>query len=64
MEKQIKERLNVTIAIRFDQETADLLREIARGKGIGSTTLIRMWTLDRLRYLNKTTKYKINGAAS
>ena len=56
MERQTKEQLNVTIAIRFDRETADLLRNVAWEKGIGVTTLIRMWTLDRLRRLNKTNK--------
>jgi len=52
----MREQLSVTIATRFDRETASLLREIAREKGIGVTTLIRMWTLDRLRRLNKTNK--------
>jgi hypothetical protein len=56
MERQTREQLNVTIAIRFDRETVDLLRDVAREKGIGVTTLIRMWTLDRLRRLNKTNK--------
>ena len=49
-------QLTVTIATRFDRETAGVLREVAREKGIGVTTLIRMWTLDRLRRLNKPNK--------
>ena len=56
MERQTREQLNVTIAIRFDRETVDLLRDVAREKGIGVTTLIRMWTLDRLRRLNNANK--------
>ena len=46
-------QLTVTIATRFDRETVGVLREVARERGIGVTTLIRMWTLDRLRRLNK-----------
>ena len=53
----MKTQLTVTIATRFDRDTEDILREIAREKGIGVTTLIRMWTLDRLRLLNKTNKH-------
>ena len=56
MERQTREQLNVTIATRFDPETADLLRDVAREKGIGVTTLIRMWTLDRLKWLNKVNR--------
>jgi hypothetical protein len=46
-------QLSVTIATRFDRNTASLLREVAREKGIGVTTLIRMWTLDRLKRVNR-----------
>ena len=53
----MKTQLTVTIATRFDRDTEGILREIAREKGIGVTTLIRMWTLDRLRLLNKTNKH-------
>ena len=53
IDEEIKKQLNVTITTRFDRNTASLLREVARGKGIGVTTLIRMWTLDRLRRLNR-----------
>lgn len=45
--------LTITISTRFDRETAGVLREAARERGIGVTTLIRMWTLDRLRRINK-----------
>jgi hypothetical protein len=56
MDRGIRKQLSVTIATRFDRETASLLRGIAWGKGIGVTTLIRMWTLDRLKRLNKVSK--------
>ena len=49
----MKKQLSVTVATRFDRETADILREVAQEKGIGVTTLIRMWTLDRLKRLNR-----------
>jgi len=52
----MRKELDVTIATRFDRETADTLREVAHEKGIGVTTLIRMWTLDRLKRLNRTSK--------
>ena len=53
---KLRKQLSVTIATRFDPETAIILREVAQEKGIGITTLIRMWTLDRLRRLNKTNR--------
>ena len=54
--RQTRKQLSVTIATRFDRETAGLLREVAGEKGIGVTTLIRMWTLDRLKRFNKASK--------
>ncbi len=53
MDEETRRQLTVTITTRFDRNTAILLREVARGKGIGVTTLIRMWTLDRLKRLNR-----------
>ena len=52
MNREMREQLSVTIATGFNWETASLLREVARGKGLGVTTLIRMWTLERLKRLN------------
>ena len=40
--------LSEGITIRFDPQTLGQLREQARAKGIGATTLIRMWILERL----------------
>jgi hypothetical protein len=56
MYKEIDDHLTVTISTRFDRETAEVLRTAARERGIGVTTLIRMWTLDRLRRLNRNHK--------
>ncbi len=36
------------ITVRFDAQTLDKLREEAERKGIGPTTLIRMWVRERL----------------
>jgi predicted glycoside hydrolase/deacetylase ChbG (UPF0249 family) len=40
--------LSEGITVRFDPETLGRLREEARKKGIGPTTLVRMWVLERL----------------
>ncbi len=40
--------LSEGITVRLDSETLTLLRERAHSRGIGPTTLIRMWILDRL----------------
>ena len=40
--------LSEGITIRFDPETLDRLRQEAKKKGIGPTTLARMWILERL----------------
>jgi hypothetical protein len=41
-------RLDTLLAIRFDPETVAALRKVARAKGIGATTLLRLWTIERL----------------
>ena len=43
--RNLSEGLN----IRLDKDTLAALREIAVEKGIGPTTLVRMWVLERLR---------------
>jgi predicted DNA binding CopG/RHH family protein len=40
--------LSVGITIRFDQSTLNKIRELAHKKGIGPTTLARMWIMDHL----------------
>jgi predicted DNA binding CopG/RHH family protein len=51
--KTIRARFNRNlsrgITIRFDSETLAELRARAHQKGIGPTTLARMWILERLR---------------
>ena len=41
--------LSEGITIRFDPDTLAKLREEAAKKGVGPTTLARMWVLERLR---------------
>src|SRR5438093_13715089 len=41
--------LSEGITIRFDTQTLNELRTRAQEKGIGPTTLARMWVLERLR---------------
>ncbi len=37
------------MTIRLDPKTLEKLRDLADAKGVGPTTLIRMWVLERLR---------------
>ena len=41
--------LSTGVTIRLDPETLQRLRAIAQEQGIGPTTLIRMWILERLK---------------
>ena len=41
--------LSQGITIRFDPDTLERLRQEASKKGIGPTTLARMWILERLQ---------------
>ncbi len=41
--------LSENIAVRLDPETLAQLRELSHAKGIGPTTLIRMWILEHLK---------------
>jgi hypothetical protein len=40
--------LSEGITIRFDQRTLNKIRELAHKKGLGPTTLARMWIMDHL----------------
>ena len=39
----------INLTIRFDQEALEELRNLASTKGMGVTTLARMWVLERLQ---------------
>ncbi len=40
--------LSEGITVRFDTKTLQILRSTASEKGIGATTLVRMWVMERL----------------
>lgn len=42
-------KLSEGITIRFDKLTLNKIRKVAHEKGIGPTTLARMWILDNLK---------------
>lgn len=48
VEMKFAKNLSEGITIRFDPKTLQTLREQADRKGIGATTLIRMWILEHL----------------
>jgi antitoxin component of RelBE/YafQ-DinJ toxin-antitoxin module len=48
-----KPRLSTGVTIRLDPDTLEKLRAVAQEHGIGPTTLIRMWVLERLRQNEK-----------
>jgi len=45
----VSKNLSKGITIRLDEETLEILRKQAHRKGIGPTTLARMWILERLQ---------------
>lgn len=46
---RVAKRLSHGLTIRLDVKTLAQLRGLAAEKGVGPTTLIRMWVLERLR---------------
>ena len=46
---RVANNLSEGITIRFDHQTLTALRNRASAKGIGPTTLIRMWILEHLK---------------
>lgn len=47
---KFRKNLSQGITIRFTPETLHTLRVAAREKGVGPTTLVRMWILERLAH--------------
>ena len=45
--------LSSVVPVRFDERTLHQLRNVAYQRGIGPTTLIRMWVLERMHGENK-----------
>ncbi|MFQ5813332.1 MAG: CopG family antitoxin [Anaerolineae bacterium] len=44
------------VSIRLDRRLVDLLKHIAQEKGIGYTTLVRMWVIEKLREHQKAAR--------
>ena len=45
---RFNKNLSQGITVRFDPATLEELRAVAHSRGIGPTTLVRMWLLERL----------------
>ena len=50
--RQEKQKLEDSVTVRFQPSDLERLRKIATEKGIGVTSLIRMYTLEKLRGSN------------
>jgi predicted DNA binding CopG/RHH family protein len=50
IEVRFAKKLSEGITIRFDQPTLSKLRKLAHTKGLGPTTLARMWILEHLQH--------------
>lgn len=37
------------VSVRLERQLVDLLKRIAREKGLGHTTLVRLWVIEKLR---------------
>ncbi|MFA5186776.1 MAG: hypothetical protein WC551_09890 [Patescibacteria group bacterium] len=46
---EVKKPLDKVIPVRLSSDKWEQLRQEARELGVGPTTLVRMWILDRLR---------------
>ena len=46
--------LSQGVTIRLDPDTLHDVRELAQEKGMGPTTLIRMWVMERLQEVKST----------
>ncbi len=49
VETRVAPNLSEGITIRFDAQTLAEIRSYAQDRGIGPTTLMRMWILERLK---------------
>ena len=54
IEVKVARPLKMTYTIRLAPETVERLREIASEKGVGPTTLTRMWILEKLKEVEGT----------
>ncbi len=52
---KVAKHLSEGVTVRLDSRTVARLRELAAAKGLGPSTLMRMWVLERLQA--ETAKY-------
>jgi hypothetical protein len=50
---EVKKPLTIVVPVRLSEEKWKELRAEAKELGIGPSTLVRMWVLDRLRQIEK-----------
>lgn len=53
LQVRFAKNLSEGITVRFDPETSAELRAVAQDLGIGPSTLMRMWVLERLKEVRK-----------
>jgi hypothetical protein len=49
VEVNFAKNLSTGLNVRFDPDSLEKLRAIARDKGIGPTTLVHMWVMEHLK---------------
>lgn len=54
VDMKVAQPLSDVVTVRFDSHTLNSLRTQATKKGIGATSLIRMWVKERLSELKST----------
>ena len=52
-EQKLQKNQSAGLTIRFDAKTLARIRVLAAEKGMGPTTMMRMWILERLREMEK-----------
>lgn len=53
VEVRFTQKFSEPLTIRFDREALQHLREVAGKKGIGATTLARMWVYEQLERIKQ-----------
>lgn len=54
VEVRVEKNLSHIVPVRFDANTVGRLRSLAASRGIGPTTLVRMWVMERLAELDES----------
>lgn len=54
---EVVKPLEHILGVRLDAKTIDRLTEVGSEVGIGPSTLVRMWIMEKLRFLSRRSKY-------